>query len=151
MQRVTRVLDGVHARLLRVAVVTGISATAVAFAASASQRTAHDLIVVQVPARAEPTARDSSVLLPALERYVDGARIVRVPATGGASVVLTADFAAAWSARTTRIQWYGTMRMSSADTTMPGTVDVVLATITPYTFDHYAVSSAPEFDTHIIF
>lgn len=54
-----------------------------------------DLIVVQIPAAAAPDGRDDTQLSTPLDRYVDGARIVRVDASSGAAVVLTPDFVGA--------------------------------------------------------
>ena len=54
-----------------------------------------DLIIVQVPAAATPRSQDGSGRFTPLDRYVDGARIVRVDRSTGRAVVLTPTFAAA--------------------------------------------------------
>jgi hypothetical protein len=53
-----------------------------------------DLIVVQVPVAATPRGREGASVSP-LDRYVDGARIVRVNRSSGRAVVLTPEFTAA--------------------------------------------------------
>jgi len=54
-----------------------------------------DLLVVQIPAAAAPHSPDTTHLASPLDRYVDGARIVRVDAATGHAAVLTSDFVAA--------------------------------------------------------
>lgn len=54
-----------------------------------------DLIVVQIPVAAAPRVQDGTSLATPLDRYVDGARIVRIDASSGAAVVLTPEFTAA--------------------------------------------------------
>jgi hypothetical protein len=54
-----------------------------------------DLIVVQIPAAAAPRSREGGDRFTPFDRYVDGARIVRVDPTTGTAVVLTPEFAAA--------------------------------------------------------
>jgi hypothetical protein len=54
-----------------------------------------DLIVVQIPVTATPRSEDGTRRFTPLDRYVAGARIVRVDPSGGAAVVLTPEFTAA--------------------------------------------------------
>jgi hypothetical protein len=51
-----------------------------------------DLIVVQIPAAAAPRSLDEANLSTPLDRYVDGARIVRVDRSDRGAVVLTPEF-----------------------------------------------------------
>jgi len=95
MQRVTCERSDVAARLLRVAAVAGFALAVVASASSLEQEQLPDLIVAQVPATAQPTLSNPTFIHAPLDAYVDGARIVSVPASGDDPVVLTADFAAA--------------------------------------------------------
>ncbi len=55
----------------------------------------HDLIVVQVPVAATPRSQNTENGTTALDRYVDGARIVRVDASGSGATVLTPEFTGA--------------------------------------------------------
>jgi hypothetical protein len=56
----------------------------------------HDLIVVQIPTEAAPPSPNRVDPLPSLNRYVEGARIIRVEGSGGGgAVVLTPEFAGA--------------------------------------------------------
>jgi hypothetical protein len=54
-----------------------------------------DLIVVEIPAAAAPRLQDRDRLSTPLDRYVDGARIVRLNRSGTDPAVLTPEFAAA--------------------------------------------------------
>jgi len=54
-----------------------------------------DLVIAQIPASAAPRSQDGTGRFTPLDRYVDGARIVRVDPSSGAAVVLTPEFAAA--------------------------------------------------------
>jgi hypothetical protein len=54
-----------------------------------------DLIVVQIPAAAAPRSQDRANLSTPRDRYVDGARIVRVDPSTSETVVLTPEFAGA--------------------------------------------------------
>jgi hypothetical protein len=54
-----------------------------------------DLIVVQVPVDAGPQTLDRADLSTPLDRYVNGARIVRVEPSSGSAVVLTPEFISA--------------------------------------------------------
>jgi hypothetical protein len=54
-----------------------------------------DLIVVQIPVAATPRSQERANLSTPLDRYVDGARIVRVDLSSGGAVVLTPEFAGA--------------------------------------------------------
>ncbi len=81
--------------MAKTAAVIVLAFTAVAFAPSVDLQDAPHLIVAQVPARAQPPFRNPDLIHMPLDEYVDGARIVAVPASGGEPVVLTADFAAA--------------------------------------------------------
>jgi hypothetical protein len=51
--------------------------------------------VVQVPVAAAPRPLDQASRFTPFDRYVDGARIVRVPPSGGRALVLTPEFTAA--------------------------------------------------------
>jgi len=53
------------------------------------------LIIVQIPVSASPRSQDRASLPPPLDRYVDGARIVRVDPSSGRAVVLTPEFTGA--------------------------------------------------------
>jgi hypothetical protein len=84
----------------RTVVVLGAAAAALAplphrLSSSRSAAPPNDLIVVQVPVSAAPRARDGSSVSTPLDRYVDGARIVRVDRSTGRVVVLTPEFTAA--------------------------------------------------------
>jgi hypothetical protein len=69
------------------------------FASTAVESTidppSHDLLFVQVPASTVPTLDQDMSLGPPLGRYVDGARIVLLPASDADPVVLTPEFTAA--------------------------------------------------------
>jgi Hydrazine synthase alpha subunit middle domain/WD40-like Beta Propeller Repeat len=54
-----------------------------------------ELIVVQIPVAAAPRSQDQANLSTPLDRYVDGARIVRVDPSSGGVVVLTPEFTGA--------------------------------------------------------
>lgn len=54
-----------------------------------------DLLVVQIPVAATPRSPDRANRFTPFDRYVDGARIVRVNASSGRAVVLTPEFTAA--------------------------------------------------------
>jgi len=54
-----------------------------------------DLIVVQIPAQPDRTPPVATMSLGLADWYVDGARIVRLPSSGGDPVVLTPEFHAA--------------------------------------------------------
>jgi hypothetical protein len=54
-----------------------------------------DLIVVQIPVAATPRSQDRANLSTPLDRYVDGARIVRVDPSNSGAVVLTPEFTGA--------------------------------------------------------
>ncbi len=78
--------------------VPATAALAVVLTASAwsiSTRPAVDLLVVQVPAGVESGFAGSTALFQPADWYVDGARIVLLPSSGGDPVVLTPEFAAA--------------------------------------------------------
>ncbi|UCD25543.1 MAG: hypothetical protein JSW51_06410 [Gemmatimonadota bacterium] len=95
MNDVTRVLHEVRARLFRTAIFACVAGAVVTVSSSTDQSTPPDLIVVQVPASAEPPERDGDFIYSSpLDRYVDGARIVSVNGAGEATV-LTADLVAA--------------------------------------------------------
>jgi len=51
-----------------------------------------DLVVVQIPVAATPQSQERPNLSTPLDRYVDGARIVRVDPSNGGAVVLTPEF-----------------------------------------------------------
>ena len=55
----------------------------------------HDLIVVQIPVAATPASRNDAAVTTPLDRYVDGARIVRVDLSGSEAIVLTPEFTGA--------------------------------------------------------
>lgn len=55
----------------------------------------YDLIAVQIPVTAAPAVPDQSAQSAPLDRYVDGARIVRLGRDGGPAIVLTPDFTGA--------------------------------------------------------
>jgi hypothetical protein len=83
-----------------VVVVLGAAAAALApmphrFSAPRDLPPPNDLIVVQVPASAVPRTGDRSSVSTPLDRYVDGARIVRVDRSSGRAIVLTPEFTAA--------------------------------------------------------
>jgi hypothetical protein len=54
-----------------------------------------DLVIAQIPASAAPRSQDGTGRFTPLDRYVDGARIVRVDPSSGGAVVLTPEFVAA--------------------------------------------------------
>lgn len=54
-----------------------------------------DLVVVQIPAEVARPSAEREAPFPPLDRYVDGARIVRVHGSGGGAAVLTPEFAGA--------------------------------------------------------
>ncbi len=66
-----------------------------AFAASTGTQLEYDLVIVQVPAGDDSVASQLSNEPILAERYVDGARIVRLSASGAAPVVLTPEFVSA--------------------------------------------------------
>ena len=67
----------------------------IVFTSSIHYRIPQDLIFVQVPVQAEQTYEDAVQGQFPSNRYVDGARIVRLPATGSETKILTPEFAAA--------------------------------------------------------
>ncbi len=82
-------------RFVRFVVAVSLIIASSAFASALAQQNRYDLVVVQVPATAEPGARMLDRLQPPLGRYSDGTRIVLVRGRDPNPIVLTPEFVAA--------------------------------------------------------
>lgn len=83
------------ARLLLCSAAAALALPLVGLAPGREASLLDDLIVVQIPTAATPQSQDREQLTTPLDRYVDGARIVRVDASTGEAVVLTPEFTGA--------------------------------------------------------
>jgi len=83
------------ARLALCAAAAALALPSIGLAPARVVSTLDDLVLVQIPVSAAPRPQDRASLSPPLDRYVDGARIVRVDPSSGGAVVLTPEFAGA--------------------------------------------------------
>ncbi|NIM51073.1 MAG: hypothetical protein GTN62_10850 [Gemmatimonadales bacterium] len=88
-------VDARRASITRLFTVVSVILLSTTFSPSVDFQRPHDLIVVQVSAEAKPEYQEEKRLHTPMDRYVDGTRIVLLPASGAEPVVLTPEFAAA--------------------------------------------------------